>query len=201
LRGRRVRFFDRVGSYLLSRLAGFDADPAMLRSCAHFRERISWLLQRSDRLLAFRFARLWSGNGDVSVTLAAQARPGKAPLRRTLVQRLLVAADLTSHAAPRLLKWLAVASLAGLAGSIAMIFYALSLLLFVGHLAEGWFSTTIVISTSTGFICSALGCLGLGLARLLEKQQDQACDGILHQISNTDCFRQADILNVLLPRA
>ena len=201
LHGRPVRLFDRVGSRILSRLVGFDTDPAMLRSCAHFRQRITWLLQRSDRLLAFRFSKLWSRTGDTSLTLKVEGARRQAPLSRTLVQRLLVAADLTSHAAPRLLKWLAVASLAGVAGSVAMIVYALALLLFVGHLAEGWFSTTIVISTSTGFICSALGCLGLGLARLLEKQQDQASDGILQQISNTDCFRQADILNVLLPRA
>lgn len=198
--GRRVGTLDRIGSRLLSGIVGFKTDVETLRSCAHFRERISWLLQRSDSTFAFRFSNVWNASGDRTVTLSATRPAAYKTLRRPLLRRLLIAADLLGHAAPRLLKILAIASLTGLGGSFVMILYATTLLLFVGHLAPGWFSVTLAISASTGFISAALGCIALGLAQILEMRRQHANDDLLQQVSNIDRFKHAEVLNVVMHR-
>ncbi len=201
LTGRRVGWLDRWTTRLLSSLVGFSTEPETLRSGLHYRERLSWLLERSDSELAFRFPAMWAaGREDLRTLRVEGARLGRTP-KRTLVQRALVAADLVAHAAPRLLKLVAVASLAGLLGGLAFTVYAIAIWLLKDDLAAGWFSTSLAIAGSTSFICAALGSIALGVARLLEIQLSHATDDIITQSGGGDALGRLEALNIVSPRS
>ena len=201
LRGKPVSAIERGAAGLLSQLIGFPAEPDLLRSCVHFRDRITTLLRRTDSDLAFRFPSRWSGaRGGADVTLKVRRDTGHTAARPSRIRRAFVVADLLAHAAPRLLKLVAVASLVGLAGSAAFGLYAIAAWLLKAHLAPGWLTTSLAISGSTAFLCAALGCVALGIARLLDIMQAHATDDILDQTSNTDQFDSFDAVNVLSTR-
>jgi hypothetical protein len=199
LRGKRAGLLDRVGAAMLSRLVGFTADPQTLRSGVHFRDRLTWLLERSDGETAFRFPQSWATEGETMTTLAV-ADEARHVRHRTLFQRALLAADLVSEAAPRLLKLVAVTSLLGVGGSLFFSAYAVALFFLRDDLAEGWFSTSLAIAGSTGFVCAALGSIALGLARLLDLRLSHPTDDILLQTSGPGPFDGLEMLNVVSER-
>lgn len=198
LTGRRVSAVERVAAKSVSGLAGFRVEPDLLRSCAHFRDRLTDLLSRSDSDLAFRFPNRWASDGSGVATLSIR-HPGRVA-RTSRLRRAFVAADLVAHAAPRLLKAVSVASLFGVAGSTAYGVYAVAVALLKHDLAPGWLTTSLAISGSTAFLCAALGCVALGVARVLNLLQGRATDEVLAQTSNIDQFESFDGVNVISSR-
>lgn len=99
---------------------------------------------------------------------------------------------------PRYLKAYAAAGFGVMLGAIAYGIYAVAILMFRSHVAEGWFSTAIVQAGSTAFIAGGMSMLAIAMIAIYEHQHSGNDRVIVDEIANTSFFDKITSRNVEL---
>ena len=180
---------------VLSGISGYDVDPRFLRSALHSRAHIGRIAARADREIALRFSPRGSlRESEIAVIEVAPDRR-EAP-RWSLLRRVANAMEVLANAPPHLLRLLSVTSFLVALFALLYLLYAILLFAIGFDLQPGWFTTTVAISGSTGFLSLALGGISTALYQILNLLRDDAGDEILREIHNTDLFRDFRRINV-----
>ncbi len=172
----------------LGRSAGFRVSAEDMLTALWPRTLLNQLLSHPDRELALRFP----PSDQALPVLRRQASSAGATRsmrdigrRFSLIQRLLVSS------APMVLSAVALFSLVVVFFAGVLALYAVAVWLFLPEVQPGWFTTTLVISLTSGFLGVAIFGLSIGLQSILDTLRDRRVDDIIGERSATDLFGTA----------
>ena len=172
----------------MGRNAGFRVNGRSMQSAAYPRTQLNALLAHPDRQLALRFP-----PADDSIAVrwqdvdTAGLRFGSGPRldrRIKLLNRLLISS------APRVLAMVSISALMVVVLSVVFALYALVVWLTFEQVQPGWFSTSIVLSMTSGILGATIFGLSIGLQHLIEIASGQGGDDVVGERSSLDLYGQ-----------
>lgn len=181
----------------LGRAAGFKVNLNDLQTIALPRSQLNQILSHSDPELALRFPprdpRLPLSFFPVEIDVPFKGGLHQIQRRAQLLQKLLV------YMAPILLIFVtfssAVLTLVGLGYAV----YVVGVWMFLDNLAQGWLTTSAMLSLSAVFMGISILGLSLGLQQVLNHRRKSDIEKIAHEINRIDLFgKVASDLNVKL---
>ena len=178
----------------LGRVAGFRVDAARLRTIAIPKEILGLILRHPSREIALRFPPINPSFALLDTEIAAQGTG--LSLRKDLKQRLFLLERLMTGAAPSVLRWVGYLSVVVVV--IALIYAIYAVVIFLTRdTAEGWFTTSLAISGTTGFLGIALMAITSGINRLIELLVPAFDHLMVQERGSLELFRELeDALNV-----
>lgn len=181
--------------HALGRAAGFKVNLNDFRTIALARSQLNYILSHSDPELALRFPPRdpWLPLSFFPVESSVPFRRGPHELKRRvqLLQKLLV------YLAPALLVLVTLSSAVLTLLGVGYAIYVVGAWIFLADLAEGWLTTSAMLSLSAAFMGVSILGLSLGLQQILGQRRKNSPDRIAHEINQTDLFgKVASDLNV-----
>lgn len=169
----------------LGRTAGFRVSAEDMLTAAWPRTILNQLLNHPERELALRFP-----PSDQALPVVHREASAISSVRSTrdlgrrlsLIQRLLVSS------APIVLSVVALFSLVVVIAAGLYAMYAVAVWLFLPTVQPGWFTTTLVISLTSGFLGAAIFGLAIGLQSIIETLRDRRLDDVINERGATDLF-------------
>lgn len=178
----------------LGAAARFRISSGDLRTLAIPRVWLNRLLAHPQCNLALRFPPL--GQGLPIRHLPVDGLPALSADEPALRHRVGLLYQLAVNAAPAVLIGVGLLSCAVTAGALAVIVYAIGVVLLATHVQEGWFTTTLVQAGTAGYLGLAILGLSMGLQKLLERAEPRIDDTVVDEIGNGDLFAGMQDLNV-----
>ncbi|SCZ26372.1 hypothetical protein SAMN03080610_00938 [Afifella marina DSM 2698] len=193
LRRKSGSLFEKTSSLIIRSVTGFEVDTRFYRTLALSRQLLSELLAYPEEIQLFRFkAHHLFGRQRVIKTDAAPVRGGF----RRLLRRIDLVARLVATSAPRLLRFgSAVCTLFAIA-ALASLLYVFAIWLMKSDVAEGWTTMTTMLGAWMFVQLAATAILCLGLSRLLDRQERSRAPRLLNEMTVSDLFGNASVLNV-----
>jgi hypothetical protein len=183
----------RLAACFIRLLTGYRIDPHLFRSMCVSRAGTNAITQRRGDTRYFRFLDFRSV---YAMAILAAPGLGRHVSRRDHVRRMLVLMELFGHAAPRLLRLLALIAFPVSCASFGYGFYAFAFWLFSEELPRGWTSLSMVLAVLFGVTLVALAMIAVGVARILETIRAGRPYGIAREINRADLFGRSTALNV-----
>lgn len=180
-------------STLARAITGLEVDTRFYRSLSLNRQLLSEIMAAPQSLSLFRFT--------VHSVIGRQAiididRP---PARRglaLLLPRIELAARLAALSAPRLLRYAAFACGAAACAAFLSLLYVVGVWVFKSDVVEGWTSLTSLLGVWMMVQLGAMSLICLGLSRLIEPAVGRRTGQLVQELSSSDLFRNARLLNV-----
>ena len=175
-------------------LSPYRVDSTDLRTIALPRLKLAMILARPTSAIDLRFEAKRGMDRYVRHLVDASAIPRNTSISR----RMDLALEIVSSSAPRFLKGYAIMSLGMVALSGFYSAYAVLVYIFDETVQPGWFSNTIVLSGSVGYLALGFAIVSLGLARLAEQVGRRDSSPIIDEIGNINFFASTERLNVAM---
>ncbi|MCT8266495.1 glucosyl transferase [Afifella sp. JA880] len=193
LRRKSGSLLEKVSSLVIRSITGFDVDTRFYRTLAVSRQLLSELLAYPEEIQLFRFkAHHLFGRQRVIKTDAAPVRGGF----RRLLRRIDLVARLVATSAPRLLRFAAALCALFAIAALGSLLYVLAVWLLKNNVAEGWTTTTTMLGAWMFVQLGATSLMCLGLSRLLDRQERSRAPRLLNEVTVSDLFGNASVLNV-----
>jgi hypothetical protein len=169
----------------LGRTAGFRVSAEDMLTAAWPRTILNQLLNHPDRELALRFP---PSDQALPVVRREASAIGSVRSTRDLGRRLSLIQRLLVSSAPIVLSVVALFSLVVVVAAGVLAVYAVAVWLFLPTVQPGWFTTTLVISLTSGFLGAAVFGLAIGLQSIIEILRDRRLDDVINERGATDLF-------------
>jgi hypothetical protein len=170
---------------VLGRTAGFRVTAEDMLTAVWPRTILNQLLDHPDRELALRFP---PADQALPVVRRRASATGSGRSTRDLGRRLSLIQCLLVSSAPIVLSMVAILSLLVVLSAGIFVMYALTVWLFLPAVQPGWFTTTLVISLTSGFLGAAIFGLAIGLQSIIDILRDRRMDDIVKERGATDLF-------------
>lgn len=172
----------------LGRSAGFHADGRDMLTTCFPRTILNQVLAHSNREVGLRYPPI-----DDSIPVAWQSPIGSVPPRSLseLTRRITLLNSLVTSSAPNILYFVSLLSVTVVAAAVGFALYAIAVIFTLEDVQPGWFTTSIFLSITAGFLGAAIFAICIGLQRIIETLAPNISDDIVGEQSAPDMFAHA----------
>ncbi len=183
---------------LIGRNVGLQIDGSIARTMAFPRTYLNKILDNPDRIIALRY--LPTANSfPVNIYHLSNIK-NKLKKSKSLSSKIPLVRKLLVLLAPKFLMWISIIFSISMLISLLFAVYAVIIYIVSDKVQPGWFSTSLLISSSTFFISGGLFGISIGIQRLIDILTREDEGDILEEYASSNLFQSAfEKLNVFSP--